>query len=128
MNPSVLVSWGELFDKITILEIKSERLSAEAARTNVRRELEQLLPAAAEIEAKNPKLAFLKTALKRVNEKLWDIEDDIRAKEAAQSFDAEFVALARSVYHRNDERGRIKGEINAALNSDLTEEKQYTRD
>ncbi|MSP94234.1 MAG: hypothetical protein EXR00_03110 [Alphaproteobacteria bacterium] len=127
MNPSVLVSWGELFDKITILEIKSERLSAEAARTNVRRELEQLLPAAAEIEAKNPKLAFLKTALKRVNEKLWDIEDDIRAKEAAQSFDAEFVALARSVYHRNDERGRIKGEINAALNSDLTEEKQYTR-
>ena len=127
MNPSVLVSWGELFDKITILEIKSERLSAEAARTNVRRELEQLLPAAAEIEAKNPKLAFLKTALKRVNAKLWDIEDDIRAKEAAQSFDAEFVALARSVYHRNDERGRIKGEINAALNSDLTEEKQYTR-
>lgn len=127
MNPSVLVSWGELFDKITILEIKSERLSADAARTNVRRELEQLLPAGAEIEAKNPKLAFLKTALKRVNEKLWDIEDDIRAKEAAQSFDAEFVALARSVYHRNDERGRIKGEINAALNSDLTEEKQYTR-
>lgn len=127
MNPSVLVSWGELFDKITILEIKSERLSAEAARSNVRRELEQLLPLAAEVEAKNPKLASLRTALKRVNEKLWDIEDDIRAKEAKQSFDAEFVALARSVYHRNDERGRIKSEINAALNSDITEEKQYTR-
>ena len=127
MNPSVPVSWGELFDKITILEIKSARLTSETARSNVRRELEQLSRAAAAVEAENPKLAELKASLKQVNEALWAIEDDIRAKEAVQNFDAEFVALARAVYHKNDERGRIKGAINALLNSDITEEKQYTK-
>lgn len=126
-NPSIPVSWGELFDKITILEIKSERLTSQTARANVRRELEQLSRAAAKAQAENPKLAEWKAALKQVNETLWQIEDDIRAKEASQSFDAQFVALARAVYHKNDERGRIKGEINAALNSDIAEQKQYTR-
>jgi hypothetical protein len=126
MNPKVSVSWGELFDKIAILEIKSERLSSEAARANVRKELSELSDAAAAM-ADNPKLAPLRAGLKRINETLWQIEDDIRAKEAAQSFDAEFVRLARAVYHNNDERGRIKAAINAALGSALVEEKQYTR-
>jgi hypothetical protein len=126
MNPKVSVSWGELFDKISILEIKSERLSSEVARANVGKELAELSDAAAAM-ADHPKLAPLRAALKRINETLWQIEDDIRAKEAGQSFDAEFVRLARAVYHNNDERGRIKAKINAALGSALVEEKQYTR-
>jgi hypothetical protein len=68
----------------------------------------------------------LKTKLKSINEALWEIEDQIRAKEAATSFDQEFVELARSVYFKNDERARVKGEINKLLNSQFVEEKQYT--
>ena len=125
MTPEVPVSWGELIDKLTILEIKSERLSSEEARANVRREYEALDKIAAAVD-RNPKVAPLRTALKRVNETLWRIEDDIRAKEAAKSFDDEFIRLARAVYHNNDERGRIKREINALLGSEIVEEKQYS--
>jgi hypothetical protein len=125
MTPSVPVSWGELIDKLTILEIKSERLSSEAARANVRREYELLAGIVARAEAE-PKLALLKTALKAVNEKLWSIEDAIRAKDAAKSFDADFIALARAVYHTNDERGRLKHEIDVLLGSEIVEEKEYS--
>ena len=125
MTPQVPVSWGELIDKIAILEIKAERLSSESARANVKRELEQLSAIAA--KAAHPKLAPLKAALKRVNETLWQIEDDIREKEAKKVFDAGFVELARAVYRNNDERGRLKAEINAALGSEFVEEKQYVR-
>ena len=125
MNPSVPVSWGELIDKVTILEIKSERLTAETALQNVRLEL-AALRAFAEEAMRNPEVAALKAELKRINETLWEIEDDIRAKEAAKSFDDEFVRLARAVYHNNDERGRVKRKINVALKSDITEEKQYS--
>ena len=125
MTPSVPISWGELIDKLTILEIKSERLTSETARDNVRREREALAKIAAAVE-REPKLAPLRAGLKRVNETLWQIEDDIRAKEAAKSFDAGFVELARAVYHNNDERGRLKREINALLGSDIVEEKQYS--
>jgi predicted phage-related endonuclease len=127
MSPSVPVSWGEVIDKITILEIKSAKLNSEAALKNVRHELETLSKVAAATLSGNPKVAGLKTALKHVNETLWGIEDDIRAKEAAKSFDAEFIALARAVYHNNDERGRLKREINTLLNSDISEEKQYAK-
>ena len=126
-HPSIPVSWGELIDKITILEIKSERLTSKAALENVRRELTQLFPIASEAESLEPKLSALRAQLKRVNETLWGIEDDIRAKEAAKAFDADFIALARAVYRNNDERGRLKREINALLKSDITEEKQYSR-
>jgi intein/homing endonuclease len=68
----------------------------------------------------------LKRALKRANEKLWTIEDRIREKEASRSFDQEFIELARSVYRNNDERGRLKRDINLLLNSELVEEKQYS--
>ena len=125
MNPSVPVSWGELIDKVTILEIKSERLTAETALQNVRQEL-AALRLFAEEAGRNPEVAALKAELKRINETLWEIEDDIREKEAAKSFDDEFVRLARAVYHNNDERGRIKRKINVALKSDITEEKQYS--
>jgi hypothetical protein len=125
MTPQIPVSWGELIDKITILDIKAERLSSETARANVRRELERLCAVAASVE--HSKLAALTLALKRVNETLWRIEDDIRGKEAKKLFDAEFVELARAVYRNNDERGRLKAEINAALNSEIVEEKQYVR-
>jgi len=127
MTPSVPVSWGELIDKVTILEIKSERLASETALANVRRELAQLSPLAKEAESLHPKIASHKAELKRVNPTLWQIEDDIREKEAQQSFDADFIALARAVYHQNDRRGRLKQEINALAKSDITEEKQYSR-
>jgi chromosome segregation ATPase len=127
MSPVVPVSWGELLDKVTILEIKSERLSSEAARDNVRRELAQLRVYSDEAESLHPDIAALKDQLRQVNETLWQIEDDIREKEAQKSFDAQFTALARAVYHKNDERGRIKQKINALLKSDIAEEKQYSR-
>jgi peptidoglycan hydrolase CwlO-like protein len=127
MNPSVPVSWGELLDKVTILEIKTERLTSESALKNVRHELAQLSPLTGKAEALHPDIVSLKAELKRVNQTLWQIEDDIREKEAQKSFDADFIALARAVYHNNDRRGRLKQEINKLLKSDITEEKQYSR-
>ena len=125
-NPSIPVSWGELIDKITILEIKSERLTSKPALDNVRRELSTLAALAIEAQSVEPKLALLRTELKRVNETLWQIEDDIRAKEAQRTFDQDFIALARAVYHNNDRRGVLKQQINALLKSDIVEEKQYS--
>ena len=126
-NPSIPVSWGELIDKITILEIKSERLISKPALENVRRELSRLAGITGEVENREPKLLPLRAELKRVNETLWQIEDDIRVKEAERTFDQDFIALARAVYHNNDKRGVLKQQINALLKSDITEEKQYSR-
>jgi len=126
MTPLVPISWGELLDKIAILEIKSERLTAEAALANVRAELAKLTEIAAGAAAKGERLADLRAGLKRVNETLWEIEDAIRECEAKKDFGERFVALARSVYITNDERGRIKRDINVLLGSELFEEKQYT--
>lgn len=127
MNPSVPVSWGELLDKVTILEIKSERLTSKAAAANVRHELEQLSSLAQQATALHPEIPRLKSELKKINETLWKVEDDIREKEAAKSFDAEFVELARAVYRTNDARGRLKQQINMLLKSAIAEEKQYSR-
>jgi predicted phage-related endonuclease len=123
--PWVPVSWGELLDKAAILAIKQQRMKDPAARANVDRELALLRVEIAKIEPLGAEAKHLIEALRDVNEALWEIEDEIRLKEAAQSFDAEFIALARSVYHRNDERGRVKRELNRLLGSTLTEEKQY---
>lgn len=124
--PKIEVSWGELIDKLTILEIKQQRLTSPVAVANVRNELavlnrafEKLTPAPAALDA-------LKRDLKAINEALWDIENRTRAKEAAKSFDREFIELTRSVYLNNDKRARIKREINELLQSGLIEEKQYT--
>jgi predicted nucleic acid-binding Zn-ribbon protein len=123
--PMVALSWGEVIDKITILEIKQQRLSAAEAIDNVRRELAALNKVVAGTAVPEG-LSALKQALKAVNEKLWDIENRIRAKEAESAFDRQFIELARSVYVNNDERAKLKREINKLLNSELVEEKQYT--
>ena len=122
--PHIPMSWGEVIDKITILEIKVERLPAEAARANAARELKLLTAIAAPMLAKT-EITGLADRLKALNEALWDIEDRIREHERRSDFGADFVALARSVYHRNDERGKIKREISLALGSGLIEEKSY---
>ncbi len=122
--PSVPVSWGELLDKITILEIKRDRIARAEARENVLREYRLLRAIGAQVLYRSG-VAALVEALKRVNETLWEIEDAIREQEAARDFGAEFVRLARAVYQRNDERAAIKREINRALESDLIEEKSY---
>jgi hypothetical protein len=122
--PYVPTSWGELIDKITILEIKVARLEDEAARTNAARELSLLGeiagPALADAET-----AALAVRLKQLNESLWEIEDRIRDHERLGNFDSGFIALARSVYRNNDARGAVKRAINLALGSALIEEKSY---
>jgi len=121
-TPMVPVSWGELLDKITILEIKSQRLDDDAKRANVVTELTLLSQIAGAARAQ---AADLTEALKTVNEALWDIEDQIRDKELAQAFDAEFIRLARAVYVTNDQRADLKRQINQKLGSRLVEEKSY---
>jgi hypothetical protein len=122
---SVPISYGELIDKITILEIKSERIRDAAKLANVRTELDLLAETWASNAASGTDIAAERDALKRVNEALWDIEDRIRLKEKAKAFDAEFIELARSVYIRNDERAQVKRAINDKLGSLLVEEKSY---
>jgi len=121
----VPVSFGELIDKITILEIKAERINDEAKRANVRRELEALEAAWRGHPASKTDIAAERAELKQVNEALWDIEDGIRLKEKDQAFDDWFIELARSVYVRNDERAAVKRAINLKLGSTLVEEKSY---
>jgi Family of unknown function (DUF6165) len=121
--PQISVSWGELLDKIAILEIKADRLRAPDAVTNVQRELALLKQAAGPVPAA---AAPLRAGLLAVNTRLWRIEDAIRAREAAGDFGPGFVALARAVYRENDERGRIKQALNRLLCSALVEEKQYS--
>jgi hypothetical protein len=122
---SVPVSFGELLDKIAILEIKSERIRDEAKLVNIRRELDALRATWAAHPASRVDIAALLVALKAVNERLWVIEDDIRIKEKAQAFDQEFIRLARAVYFENDERAKVKKDINLALGSTYVEEKSY---
>jgi hypothetical protein len=126
LPPKIQLSWGELIDKMTILEIKLERLNSKQASENVRRELRALNSITNDILSRQPDLEPIKQQLKSVNEALWDIEDKIRAKEAAKSFDQQFIKLARLVYMNNDKRGNLKRQINTLLNSELVEEKQYT--
>ena len=125
-QPTIEVSWGELIDKITILEIKEQRLHSEQAVANVRKELALLRRTFDGLQL-SPSLEKLKRELKGINQSLWEIENRTRAKEAAKTFDAEFIQLTRSVYLNNDKRAAIKRQINELTNSELVEEKQYTR-
>ena len=120
-------SYGEAADKITILTIKSERMHDAAQLENVRRELALLSDAFFATVARGAQFDALFTRLKTINEKLWTIEDDIRACEARGDFGPEFVRLARAVYRTNDERAQVKRELNALLGSTLVEEKSYAR-
>ncbi len=119
------VSFGELLDKIAILQIKSERMTDPAKLANVRKELSALEKTWMAHPAAGGDVAALRVQLKAVNERLWAIEDDIRIKEKAREFDEGFIQLARSVYVENDERARIKKDINLALGSAYVEEKSY---
>jgi hypothetical protein len=121
----VPVSPGELLDKITILRIKSQRMSDPAKLSNVRLELRSLEETWGGSAYSKSDIEADVAALLSVNERLWVIEDDIRDKERAQAFDAEFIRLARAVYVENDERAAIKRRINTKLGSNIVEEKSY---
>jgi hypothetical protein len=119
------VSYGELIDKMTILQIKLQEIKDEAKLANVRNELELLDATWKNDKASDTDIAEETARLLAVNQRLWKIEDDIRMKERAQAFDQEFIQLARAVYIENDERAAIKREINMKLGSTLVEEKSY---
>lgn len=121
----VPISPGELVDKITILKIKSERIGDEKKVHNVKLELDLLQRTWQQSDFAGTDIDAQTQQLKSINERLWEIEDRIRLKESAAAFDDEFVELARSVYFTNDERSRIKREINELLGSELIEEKSY---
>ncbi len=119
------VSFGELLDKIAILQIKSERMTDPAKLANVRKELEALEHLWMAHPAAGNDIVRLRAELKAVNERLWKIEDDIRDEERAQRFGEKFIELARAVYITNDERAAIKKRINTLLGSSIVEEKSY---
>jgi hypothetical protein len=124
----VPISPGELLDKITILRIKSARITDAAKLANVRRELDLLERTWRESHyARAHDVSADERALQEVNERLWDIEDRIRDKERDQAFDAQFVSLARAVYVENDERAAVKKRINTVLGSSIVEEKSYAK-
>lgn len=125
MSLLVQTSPGEFLDKLTILEIKAERIQDPGKLVNVHRELELLRAIWSESTLSSRDVSPVVARLKQVNEELWEIEDRIRDKEAARTFDGEFIELARSVYITNDRRASLKRELNLALGSDLIEEKSY---
>jgi len=119
------VAPGELLDKLTILDIKSERIGDPDKLANVLRERELLDRVWRESGLENETVLGLRDHLRRVNESLWDIEDAIRDEESEGRFGKRFIELARSVYRTNDQRAALKKAINQALNSDIVEEKSY---
>lgn len=123
--PLTPISWGELIDKITILEIKQINIKSATALGNVNKELYYLN----DILNKNceiiERISNLKEQLLVINKSLWQVEDDIREKDLKQEFDNVFIELARKVYRLNDERANLKKSINQVLNSELLEEKSY---
>ena len=124
-NIKVPVSPGEVLDKITILEIKSERMTDPEKVANVRVELQLLQDTWAANITDDDVILNLHAQLKEINEALWEIEDDIRDKERVKEFDERFIELARSVYFTNDRRSKVKKELNLHLGSEIVEEKSY---
>jgi hypothetical protein len=128
-TPPILVeiSPGELWDKITILRLKSERINDAAKVENVQRELAMLESVVVKASLSGPVLGALVRQLSQVNRALWDVEDEIRDCERQRDFGARFVELARSVYRHNDKRGEFKLQINTLLGARIVEEKQYVK-
>jgi hypothetical protein len=122
----ILVSYGEILDKVSILIIKKQKINDKNKLLNVKKELNILQTVFQSIVKNNHNIQNLYNQLVDINTKLWDTEDGIRAKEKQQLFDNEFINLARSVYMLNDKRAKIKKEINTISGSELTEEKSYT--
>lgn len=125
MTIKIDISYGEFLDKVSILEIKNERIKDEMKLENIRNELNLLNKLWASDPQSNVDIKTELGEMKLINEKLWDIEDDIRDKERKKSFDDEFIRLARAVYFTNDERSNVKRRINEKLGSELMEEKSY---
>ena len=125
VSVTVPISPGELIDRITILEIKLVRIDDEGKRANVRTELEALADARDQAVPPTAELVALAADLKAINERLWEIEDDLRDCERAGDFGSRFVELARGVYRSNDHRAAVKRAINELLGSRLIEEKSY---
>ncbi len=125
-NITIPVSPGEVVDRLTILEIKSQRIKDAAKLVNVRVELAHLTKAAKGAIPDSDEMRGLHAELKAINEKLWVIEDDIRALERLDDFGAAFIALARAVYRTNDLRAGLTRKINETLGSELIDEKSYT--
>ena len=121
----VPISVGELFDKISILELKERAITDPARRANVVRERAALEAVCRREVAPTPELAALHGELRAVNRALWEVEDALRAHERDGAFGADFVELARSVYRNNDRRAHIKRRINELTGSDIVEEKSY---
>ena len=124
-TPLIPISWGELFDKITILQIKLENLQEKNALKNVKLEHDQLFSIFNQFFLENTIANELINDLKLINQKLWNIEDLIRDKEKNKIFDEKFIELARKVYFTNDDRSRIKRSINETFGSEIVEEKSY---
>jgi hypothetical protein len=125
MSIKIEVAPGEIIDKLTILEIKRERIGDEAKRRNVAHEWDVLTRDLDVAVKKTLQLDVLRAKLKEINLRLWVIEDDIRDCERAKDFGAKFVELARAVYITNDERALVKRQINELLGSSIMEEKSY---
>lgn len=121
------VPLADIFDKVSILEIKQSKTIDQIKLNNINTELNYLYDQVAEYKVNN-NIHILYDKLKSINLQLWDIEDNIRLKENKKEFDSDFIALARSVYITNDERAKIKKQINIMLNSRLIEEKIYNHD
>ncbi len=122
---AIPVSTGELADKITILEIKVERIDDATKLVNIREELDLLLRLWQPVAAARGELAAIKADLRGVNERMWDIQDGLRERERQQRFDDEFIRLARAVATTNGERVALKNAINRLSGSAFVEEKQY---
>lgn len=125
MSVNVEISIGEFFDKITILEIKSERINDATKLENINKELDSLNKLLEELPFSRSDVATEFAELKTINEELWEIEDNVREKESNKLFDEGFIKLARAVYYTNDRRSDVKREINLKLGSDFVEEKSY---
>jgi hypothetical protein len=124
-TPLIPISWGELIDKITILEIKQTHIKSATALANINKELGYLNDILQNNTGVAELIKVFNQQLLDVNKRLWQVEDDIRDKELRQEFDSGFIELARRVYKLNDERAKLKKSINQALDSELVEEKSY---
>ena len=126
-NLKIPISLGELIDKITILRIKFEKINSNEAKKNICLELEKLQQVLNEKIIIDTNLKNFEIKLSKINQSLWVIEDKLREKEKEKKFDKNFISLARLVYHKNDERAKIKRKINKSFGSELIEEKSYTK-
>jgi hypothetical protein len=121
------ISAGELFDKISILEIKKNKIKDKNKRNIILKELSSLNETASENIEKSKSIIKLYKKLKSINLKLWKIEDDIRDCERKNNFESKFIKLARAVYFTNDERSRVKNKINSLTKSNISEVKNYKK-